>query len=201
MYWHFSKKECNLNTSRGIALHKMIRMMTATTINGGYLNFMGNEFGHPEWIDFPRQGNDWSYKYARRQWSLVDNQDLCYCWLNNFDKKLIKFIAKIKKFQDKPIVEYCLNDPDKVAVYGRGDYLFVFNFDPSRSYTDYGVLVPRGSYKIVLNSDNPEFGGNGLVNEEQVFYTCKDTMCKKEKKEWLRMYLPARTALVLKKNR
>ena len=201
MYWHFSKKECNLNTSRGIALHKMIRMMTATTINGGYLNFMGNEFGHPEWIDFPRQGNDWSYKYARRQWSLVDNQELCYSWLNNFDKKLIKFIAKIKKFQDKPIVEYCLNDSDKVAVYGRGDYLFVFNFDPSRSYTDYGVLVPRGSYKIVLNSDNPEFGGNGLVNEEQVFYTCKDTMCKKEKKEWLRMYLPARTALVLKKNR
>lgn len=201
MYWHFSKKDGNLNTSRGIALHKMIRMITATTINGGYLNFMGNEFGHPEWIDFPREGNGWSYKYARRQWSLVDNQELCYCWLNNFDKKLIKFIGKIKKFQDKPIVEYCLNDSDKVAVYGRGDYLFVFNFDPSRSYTGYGVLIPSGSYKIILNSDNPEFGGNGLVNEEQVFYTCADQYNKKEKKEWLKMYLPARTAFILKKNR
>lgn len=201
MYWHFSKRDGNLTTARGIALHKMIRMMTATTINGGYLNFMGNEFGHPEWIDFPREGNGWSYKYARRQWSLVDNQDLCYCWLNNFDKKLMKLIGRSKRFQDKPITEYCLNDPDKVAVYGRGDYLFVFNFDPNRSYTDYGVLVPRGSYKIVLNSDNPEFGGNGLVREDQVFYTCADNLYKKEKKEWLRMYLPSRTALILKKNR
>ena len=201
MYLHFSKSGGNLTTARGIALHKMIRMMTATTINGGYLNFMGNEFGHPEWIDFPRLGNNWSYQYARRQWSLVDNQELCYCWLNNFDKKLMKLIGRSRKIQDKPIVEYCLNDPDKVAVYGRGDYLFVYNFDPSRSYTDYGVLVPRGSYKIVLNSDNPEFGGNNLINESQMFYTIPDTQSKKKGKEWLKMYLPARTALILKKNR
>ena len=83
MYWHFQKGDENYNVHRGIALHKMIRLLTASTINGGYLNFMGNEFGHPEWIDFPREGNGWSHKYARRQWNLVDNKNLCYHYLGD----------------------------------------------------------------------------------------------------------------------
>ncbi|MBR6202902.1 MAG: 1,4-alpha-glucan-branching enzyme, partial [Bacteroidaceae bacterium] len=84
MYWHFKKGDENFMANRGIALHKMIRLLTASTMNGGYLNFMGNEFGHPEWIDFPREGNGWGYKYARRQWSLVDNKELCYHYLGDF---------------------------------------------------------------------------------------------------------------------
>ncbi|MBO5951695.1 MAG: alpha amylase C-terminal domain-containing protein [Bacteroidaceae bacterium] len=201
MYWHFSKSDGNLVTARGIALHKMIRLITATTINGGYLNFMGNEFGHPEWIDFPREGNGWSYKYARRQWSLVDNQELCYSWLNNFDKKLINLLGKSRGFQNKKLEQYCLNDSDKVVVYGRGEYLFVYNFNPVRSFTDYGVLVPHGEYKILLNSDNNEFGGNELVDENQIYQTISDTVYGAEDKGWLKMYLPARTALILKRKR
>ena len=201
MYWHFSKSDGNLVTARGIALHKMIRLITATTINGGYLNFMGNEFGHPEWIDFPREGNGWSYKYARRQWSLVDNQELCYSWLNNFDKKLINLLGKSRGFQNKKLEQYCLNDSDKVVVYGRGEYLFVYNFNPVRSFTDYGVLVPHGEYKILLNSDNNEFGGNELVDENQIYQTISDTVYGTEDKGWLKMYLPARTALILKRKR
>ena len=201
MYWHFSKSDGNLVTARGIALHKMIRLITATTINGGYLNFMGNEFGHPEWIDFPREGNGWSYKYARRQWSLVDNQELCYSWLNNFDKKLINLLGKSRGFQNKKLEQYCLNDSDKVVVYGRGEYLFVYNFNPVRSFTDYGVLVPHGEYKILLNSDNKEFGGNELVDENQIYQTISDTVYGAEDKGWLKMYLPARTALILKRKR
>lgn len=201
MYWHFSKSDGNLVTARGIALHKMIRLITATTINGGYLNFMGNEFGHPEWIDFPREGNGWSHKYARRQWSLVDNQELCYSWLNNFDKKLINLLGKSRGFQNKKLEQYCLNDSDKVVVYGRGEYLFVYNFNPVRSFTDYGVLVPHGEYKILLNSDNKEFGGNELVDENQIYQTISDTVYGAEDKGWLKMYLPARTALILKRKR
>ena len=201
MYWHFSKSDGNLVTARGIALHKMIRLITATTINGGYLNFMGNEFGHPEWIDFPREGNGWSYKYARRQWSLVDNQELCYSWLNNFDKKLINLLGKSRGFQNKKLEQYCLNDSDKVVVYGRGEYLFVYNFNPVRSFTDYGVLVPHGEYKILLNSDNNEFGGNELVDENQIYQTISDTVYGAEDKGWLKMYLPVRTALILKRKR
>ncbi|GJN39398.1 hypothetical protein PR202_gb28512 [Eleusine coracana subsp. coracana] len=63
---------------RGIALQKMIHFITMALGGDGYLNFMGNEFGHPEWIDFPREGNNWSYDKCRRQWSLVDTDHLRY---------------------------------------------------------------------------------------------------------------------------
>jgi 1,4-alpha-glucan branching enzyme len=118
---------------RGIALHKMIRLVTAAAINGGYLNFMGNEFGHPEWIDFPREGNGWSYKYARRQWNLVDNKDLCYHWLGDFDREMLKVIKSVRNFQDTPVVEIWHDDGDQVLCFMRGDLVFVFNFSPTRS--------------------------------------------------------------------
>ena len=160
MYWHFKKGDENERVHRGIALHKMIRLLTSSTLNGGYLNFMGNEFGHPEWIDFPREGNGWSYKYARRQWSLVDNQDLCYCYLGDFDKAMLSVIKDVKNIQKTPVVEIWHNDGDQVLAYMRRDHIFVFNFSPTRSFVDYGFLVPRGSYDVVLNTDAVQFGGN-----------------------------------------
>ncbi len=201
MYWHFTKDGGNDVTARGIALHKMIRLITASTINGGYLNFMGNEFGHPEWIDFPREGNGWSHKYARRQWSLVDNKQLAYCWLGDFDRALMKLIGSVRNFQNKDVVEYWHNDGDQVLAFGRGDLVFVFNFNPTRSFSDYGFLVPRGSYKTVLDSDSIEFGGYGRVDDKLEHFTLMDPLYKKQRKEWLKLYLPARSALVLKKVR
>ena len=106
---------------RGIALHKMIRLVTAAAINGGYLNFMGNEFGHPEWIDFPREGNGWSYKYARRQWNLVDNKELCYHYLGDFDRQMLKVIKSQKNFNLTPVQEIWHNDGDQVLAFMRGD--------------------------------------------------------------------------------
>ena len=102
MYWSMEKKAQNMIIDRGIALHKMIRLITLTLAGEGYLNFMGNEFGHPEWIDFPRQGNNWSYHYCRRQWSLVDNPDLKYEWLNNFDRAMIAMTKKEKTLTLSP---------------------------------------------------------------------------------------------------
>jgi len=201
MYWHFTKDGGNDVTARGIALHKMIRLVTASTINGGYLNFMGNEFGHPEWIDFPREGNGWSHKYARRQWSLIDNRQLAYCWLGDFDRALMKLIGSVRNFQNKDVVEYWHNDGDQVLAFGRGDLVFVFNFNPTRSFSDYGFLVPRGSYKTVLDSDSIEFGGYGRVDDKMEHFTLMDPLYKKQRKEWLKLYLPARSALVLKKVR
>lgn len=200
MYWHFKKDNGNFNTSRGIALHKMIRLITLSTINGGYLNFMGNEFGHPEWIDFPREGNGWSYKYARRQWSLVDDKSLCYCWLGDFDKAMINLIGEELNFQNNKVEEFWHNNGDQVLAFGRGNYIFVFNFNPSESYPDYGFLVPKGSYRMVLNSDSKKFGGNGLVDESQLHYTIPDNLYMHTDKEWLKLYLPARTSFVLKKS-
>ena len=201
MYWHFTKDGGNDVTARGIALHKMIRLITASTINGGYLNFMGNEFGHPEWIDFPREGNGWSHKYARRQWSLIDNKQLAYSWLGDFDRALMKIIGSVRNFQNKDVVEYWHNDGDQVLAYGRGDYVFVFNFNPTRSFSDYGFLVPRGSYKTVLDSDGIEFGGYGRVDDKLEHFTLMDPLYKKQRKEWLKLYLPCRSAIVLKKVR
>ena len=200
MYWHFKKGDENGTVHRGIALHKMIRLVTCSTINGGYLNFMGNEFGHPEWIDFPREGNGWSYKYARRQWNLVDNQELCYHYLGDFDKKMLEVLKSIKAFNTTPVQEIWHNDGDQVLAYSRGDLIFVFNFNPTQSFTDYGFLVPTGSYSVMLNTDDPAFGGNGLTDDSITHLTNYDPAYVEEHKEWLKLYVPARTAMVLKKN-
>lgn len=200
MYWHFKKGDETDIVHRGIALHKMIRLVTASTINGGYLNFMGNEFGHPEWIDFPREGNGWSYKYARRQWNLVDNKDLDYHYLGDFDQAMLKVLTSVKKIQKTPVREIWHNDGDQILAYMRDDLLFVFNFNPTRSFTDYGFLVPTGSYDVILNTDATEFGGNGLADDSMSHLTMYDELYVNEHKEWLKLYIPARSAVVLKKN-
>ena len=201
MYWHFQKGDENYMVHRGIALHKMIRLLTASTINGGYLNFMGNEFGHPEWIDFPREGNGWSYKYARRQWDLVDNKNLDYHYLGDFDRAMLEVIKSVRKFQKTPVQEIWHNDGDQVLAYMRKDLVFVFNFNPKQSFTDYGFLVPEGAYGIILDSDNPAYGGNGLNDDTITHFTMPDPLYKKDKKGWMKLYLPARTALVLRKKK
>ena len=200
MYWHFKKGDENGIVTRGIALHKMIRLVTAAAINGGYLNFMGNEFGHPEWIDFPREGNGWSYKYARGQWNLVDNQELDYHSLGDFDKAMIRTLKLEKNFVKSPVEERWHHDGDQVLAFSRGDLLFVFNFNPSRSFTDYGFLVPSGSYDVILNTDATAFGGNGFADDSITHFTNFDPLYVQDQKEWLKLYLPARTAMVLKKN-
>ena len=200
MYWHFKKGDENGVAHRGIALHKMIRLVTAAAINGGYLNFMGNEFGHPEWIDFPREGNGWSYKYARRQWNLVDNKELDYHYLGDFDKQMLKVIKSEKDFIKTPVQEIWHNDSDQVLAFMRGDLVFVFNFNPTTSFTDYGFLVPTGAYNVVLNSDASEFGGNNLADDSITHLTNYDPLYVAERKEWLKLYIPARSAVVLRKN-
>lgn len=199
MYWHFKKGDQTSTVERGIALHKMIRLLTASTINGGYLNFMGNEFGHPEWIDFPREGNGWSYKYARRQWSLVDDKSLCYHYLNDFDVAMLKLIKKQKHFEKQPVQEIWHNDGDQVFAYQRGDLLFFFNFSPTRSYCGYGFMVKQGSYEYLLNTDDVAFGGNGVNDDKITHLTNYDNVLARDNKGWLQLYLPARTACVLKK--
>ena len=198
MYWHFRKGDENEAVHRGIALHKMIRLVTASTINGGYLNFMGNEFGHPEWIDFPREGNGWSYKYARRQWNLVDNHELCYHYLGDFDAAMLAVIKSVPAIEKLPVQEIWHNDGDQILAYKRGDLLFVFNFSPSRSYVGYGFMVPEGKYKVVLNTDAVEYGGNGLADDSVEHLTNFDPLLKKDGKGWLQLYLPARSAVVLR---
>ena len=199
MYWHFRKGDETEMVHRGIALHKMIRLATAAAINGGYLNFMGNEFGHPEWIDFPREGNGWSYKYARRQWNLVDNKELCYHYLGDFDREMLTVIKSEKNFNDTPVQEIWHNDGDQILAFSRGELVFVFNFSPTRSYSDYGFLVPEGSYHVVLNTDARKFGGYGFADDTVEHLTNADSLYADQHKGWLKLYIPARSAVVLRK--
>ncbi len=199
MYWHFRKGDENGTVHRGIALHKMIRLVTCSTINGGYLNFMGNEFGHPEWIDFPREGNGWSCKYARRQWNLVDNKELCYHYLGDFDHDMLSVVKSLPDIRKFPVQEVWHNDGDQVLAYARGPLVFVFNFSPTRSYEGYGFMVPEGCYEVVLNTDAKEYGGNGFADDSMSHFTNFDPLLKRDGKGWLKLYLPARSAVVLRR--
>lgn len=204
MYWHMQHGSNTYMVDRGIALHKMIRLITASTINGGYLNFMGNEFGHPEWIDFPREGNGWSYKYARRQWSLVDNPDFYYHDLNAFDEAMIhllkEYLLPVHDENGKHlpwVYTLCDNEGDQVIAYRRDRLVFVFNWNGEKSFTDYGILAPEGKYKTILNTDAKEFGGFGLSDDSVEHFTQYDPLYESEHKGWLKLYIPARSALVL----
>ncbi len=198
--FHLCDKEMYANMSvftqspiidRGIALHKLLRFVTMTIGGEGYLNFMGNEFGHPEWIDFPREGNGWSYHYCRRQWHLVDDTTLRYQHLNQFDKKLVSLTKRRGIFNHTPTPLF-IDEQAQVLVYQRGNLIFVVNFNPAQSFEGYFIPVSKGrKYKIILSSDNQEFGGFERVNTQMTYPVNKvdnSTM-------GFQTYLPARTAL------
>ncbi len=195
MYTHMNKSSQSLVIDRGIALHKMIRLVTASLAGEGYLNFMGNEFGHPEWIDFPREGNGWSYHYCRRQWSLVDNDALRYNDLNNFDEAMIKLL-KDEQLLGKSAENRWMHQDDKVLIYTKGDVVFAFNFHPSKSFEGYFVpLGNGGTYRIVLSTDDNEFGGFSRVDKAVKYKTFKTG----DNRIGFNCYLPCRTAIVFKR--
>ncbi|RMG92738.1 MAG: 1,4-alpha-glucan-branching enzyme, partial [Candidatus Dadabacteria bacterium] len=196
MYDHMHRSQANLAVERGVALHKMIRLATLATAGHGYLTFMGNEFGHPEWVDFPREGNAWSYRYARRQWSLADDPDLRYHGLGEFDRAMV-VLARDEGFlgRDEPRL-LALRAEDQVLAWARGRCYFLFNFHPTRSVADYPVEVPPGAYDLVLDTDEPRFAGPGRVAPGQRFLTHP----LPGGHLGIRVYLPSRCALVLRRN-
>ena len=198
MYTGMNKDYHSLTMDRAIELHKIIRLYTMSTGGNGYLNFMGNEFGHPEWIDFPREGNGWSYKYCRRQWSLVDNKNLKYEWLNDFDAAMIT-LAKERKLLDDPYAVSLWIDPDrKIITYSRGKLLFVVNFHNSYSEPQFFLhahTVGEGQYKVILSTDEARFGGPALIDHKVVY----NTEYIEGKGLGFNVYSPCRTAMVLEK--
>ena len=191
MYFHMDKASSNLVIDRGIALHKMIRLITAATAGNGYLDFMGNEFGHPEWIDFPREGNGWSFKYARRQWSLADNPSLRYGDLQRFDSEFVHFLREDRTLDvEGELIR--ADEEKKVLIFRRQNAIFAFNFSPSQSYDNYGFEMPDGEYLKVFDTDEERFGGFGRLDSDKKHNTIDHS---------LRLYLPCRCALVLVKTK
>ena len=194
MYHHMNSSDDNIIVERGIALHKMIRLITIALGGQAYLNFMGNEFGHPEWIDFPRAGNNWSYKYAQRKWSLADNPLLQYHYLLDFDKNMIKIVQENHILtSDFPQLLSC-DETNKCLIFRRNKLLFIFNFNSSLSIPGYKIAVEEANkYKIILCTDSVALGGRGRVDENMI-YSSQPT----PKGNILQVYLPTRTAIVMK---
>ena len=197
MYYNMNINDPNVVVDRGIALHKMIRLFTISLGGVSYLNFMGNEFGHPEWIDFPRVGNGWSYEHARRQWSLADNPELKYKYLALFDKKMIELIKENRVFDDEFARQSQMDEGNKTVVFERDNLVFLFNFHPFNSIADYAFPVSQsGDYHIVLNTDAIKFGGHGRIDEVISYPSILD---KANGRYWIRIYNTNRTAVVLKR--
>ncbi|KAK2846716.1 hypothetical protein Q5P01_009715 [Channa striata] len=181
---------------RGMQLHKMIRLLTHGLGGEGYLNFMGNEFGHPEWLDFPREGNNQSYHYARRQFNLVDMDHLRYCQLYAFDRDMNRTEDKYGWLAAPPAFVSARHEEDKVIVFDRANVLFIFNFHPSKSFQDYRVAVEvPGKYKIKLDSDGHQYGGHGRLDHNTEFFT--EPQPFNGRSNSMRVYIPCRTAIVL----
>jgi len=199
MYFSMNKNIQNLIIDRGIALHKLIRLITLATSGGGYLNFMGNEFGHPEWIDFPRAGNNWSYKYARRQWNLLTNDLLRYRFLAEFDREMIYAILQNNCLSSSFPKMINADEQNHVLIFERSGILFIFNFNPNQSFTDYRISVDAGKYTVIFHSDKQSFGGFNRVDTDIVYYTTNNGQIPTSMGNYLSIYIPNRTAIVLKK--
>ena len=196
MYWQMSKASRSPVIDRGLALHKLIRLITFSLGGEAWLNFMGNEFGHPEWVDFPRDGNGFSCHYARRQWSLVDHPDLHYRGLNEFDHALQQLALRYNLLEDPFIEQLALHEDTKQLVYRRGPLVFAFNFHPTQSQGDLRIPVPdAANYRIVLDTDSPRFEGFGRVNADITYW--KQDQAMYGRGQSIQVYLPNRCAQVL----
>jgi len=200
MYFSMNKDSQSPIVDRGIALHKMIRLVTAATAGDGYLNFMGNEFGHPEWIDFPREGNGWSFAHARRLWSLSEPDYLRYSYLRRFDEDMVHLLRKENILRSAP--ELLVQDEEKkVLIFRRENCIFALNFSPTGSFADYGFAAPGGEWVNVLDTDEPEYDGFSRLRAHESHFTVSEKspngpVCYDDT---LYLYLPARSAIVLKK--
>ena len=193
MYTDMNKDCHNPVIDRAIALHKMIRLFTLSGGGEAYLNFMGNEFGHPEWIDFPREGNGWSFHYCRRQWSLKDNGMLKYQWLGDFDEDMVRLTKENRIFDQRMADLLLMKAPEQTLAYYRHGLVFVFNFHFGNSLNN--VLVPvrqPGEYTVVLSTDDEKYGGFGNVAKKT--YATK----RFDGRDYIELYIPARTGFVLK---
>ncbi|MFW6103928.1 MAG: alpha amylase C-terminal domain-containing protein, partial [Bacteroidota bacterium] len=198
MYTHMHKNSQSITIDRAVALHKMARLATFGTADSGYLNFMGNEFGHPEWVDFPREGNNWSYKYSRRQWRLRNNEELIYHDLGEFDKDMMRLNTdELANSFPSPVY---IHNHDKLMAFNRGRLLFLFNFHPAASYSDYMIPVDRkGKYTLILDSDRKKYSGFERISPHQDFHT--QFKNGDSHTPYIKVYLPSRVAMVLEYSR
>lgn len=198
MYWHMDKASQSLEIERAIALHKMVRFITISLGCEGYLTFMGNEFGHPEWIDFPREGNGWSFKHCQRLWSLADNHFLRYEDLKHFEIAMIGLMKGESLLGGGIPQPLWMDQACKILAFRKKDHVFLFNFHPNDSFEGFELPIHEdGVFQVVLDTDERQFGGQARIDHKTVYETCQLTAHPEY--AGIRVYSPCRTAMVLKK--
>ncbi|MEG0766705.1 MAG: alpha-amylase family glycosyl hydrolase [Clostridia bacterium] len=194
MYDHMEKTCHTPVIDRAIALLKLIRFITLTLAGEGYLNFMGNEFGHPEWVDFPREGNGWSYRYARRQWALADNDELKYAWIAAFDRAMLDFVKQYAVLSATDTLNLWIDPERKLLAYRKAGLVFVFNLHPTLSQADFFLpLRQSGVWQVIFSTDEPAFGGDGRIDRQYQYHTREDPRLG----VGFAIYVPCRTAMAL----
>lgn len=160
---------------------------------------MGNEFGHPEWLDFPREGNGWSYHYARRQYNLCDDPLLRYQGLARFDRAMMHLDKEYNLLASPQAHIITCSDQDKLFVFERSGLIFAFNFHPVHSYDSLRIQLsdkmkqgPGMQFKAVLDSDALEYEGHARIQAD-CLYPVSDVT---NESPHFKVYLPSRTALV-----
>lgn len=197
MYVGMHKDYHTPSMDTAIDMHKLIRLLTISMAGNGYLNFMGNEFGHPDWIDFPREGNGWSYAHAMRQWSLVHNRSLKFEWLANFDRAMIEFVKYYDVLRSGKADNLWLDYEKKLILFARGDLIYVFNLHPTWSQGGAFVnarVTGKGNYRVIFSTDDGLFGGQERISKEYIYETTDEP-----EGHGFRVYIPCRTALIMKK--
>jgi 1,4-alpha-glucan branching enzyme len=189
MYDYMAVFTDNWNTSRGLAFYRLMRLVTLCTADAGYLNFMGDEFGHPEWLDDESR--------AHRQWHLAGRADLKYAGLAAWDRAQMTLVAgRLPDFQQQPLFRF-IHEDDRILAFERGRLLFVFNFHELQAKTNLLFAVTPGKYVERLSSDETAFAGKGnlCVGVPPVEHFTRVLDHRHEQD--VSLYLPPMTALVL----
>ena len=90
------------------------------------------------------------------------------------------------------------HDKNNVLVFLRAGLVFAFNFHPTNSYTDYRIGTSPGQYEMILNSDDRKYGGHHRLEPNQTHFTIfENKKAEKIGENFLSLYLPTRTVIVL----
>lgn len=189
MYEHMSMFSNSWKNSRGVALHKLMRFVTLATAGQGWLNFMGNEFGHPEWID--------DEAYAHRQWHLAETGHLKYSKLDAFDRAMLGLVREHGgDFKKSPHFRF-IHEEDRLLAFERGRLLFVFNFHETRPQSALNLMVTPGKYTEILSSDELAYAGYGNLSVKRAAGGHFSDPSSGATEQRITLYLPPLTALAL----
>ena len=158
-----------------------------------WMSFIGNEFGHPDWVEFPTPDNDDCFEYAYRKWYLATDSALMYEKMAAFDRDLMHQRKIAVTWDESYMTAPLLDDNRKLSVFHRDRVVLVCNTTTDVSYEDVWVPVPeQGNYRVILSTEEHRYGGYGRVNENMQYATIAV-----DGNAYIRLYVPSMSAIFM----